>query len=287
MSKAFTSANAALYMGWTRHVHDRDAAYGNLFMADRTLGRYKLPPVVKNPKLPLTFGQLSLAMQASINPVTTIAYNASGSGAHLVFYGGPGGPVTLPPIIFSGRMNSVTKEIVLVGTFGAGPYEVYENPNLDGTGGTRLAVTSANDSGITATGTMINSTVIVKVGQHQSNVFRLPNGLYTLKGLDNMKFRVRNRLVVKVSGVQVFADPADRADGDHDDVTFAAMNGDTLTLEVYSGDLYGGLGMTVLKIPLGNEQTVMGKGGTDLIPNKNTGLAFKSDYPLWHYDPTY
>lgn len=287
LGKAFTSSNANLYLGWSRAVEDTDASYFAYYLADRMLGRFKMPPATTGVKVPMTWNQFYQDIATAVNPKTQDRYAHSKSGAELKVYAGPGTVFTLPPSILSGRMNTDTKEIILNGNFGSVRGTLVENPNDDGTGGKEIPVVSWTEDTIKATGTATEAPkVIAKVDTRRTNVFKIPGGQYIIYGntLDHT-FRVRDRITVYRNSTKVFEDPADRADGPHQPIRFQAMSGDTMRIEVYAKGNYGGAGWCGVQTPSRHFLPMIGDGTLDLSPNKTTGLALTRDFRLWHAEP--
>jgi hypothetical protein len=288
LAKAFTTSNANLYLGWSKSVEDTDAAYFAYYLADRVLGRFKMPPAITGAPVPMSWNEFYADIKTAVNPKTNDRYaHSKAANAELMVFAGPGSVFTLPPRIHSGRMNTDTLEIILTGNFGTVPGTVLENPNDDGTGGKEIPVVSWTEDTIKATGTSTTAPkVIAKVDTRRTNVFKIPGGEYTMYGPDpGYTFRVRNRLVIYRNATKVFEDPADRADGPHERIKFQAMSGDTLKVEVYSKGNFGGLGQCGAQTPSRHFLTIAALGTTDLIPNANTGLALSRTFPLWLAEP--
>lgn len=286
MAKAVVNANANLFLGWTKPVDDKDAAFAAYYIADRTLGRFKLPPQVTGPKVPLTWNELYADMPVTINPATGVPYTKSKAvGAELAFYGGPGDGASIPPIVSTGSINSTTKEFTLIGVFGPTPSTLIENPNNDGTGGTPVTVKSWAFDRIEGVGITAKSTIMVKVGERRSNIFRFPGGTYTLMGgtAIDVPFRVRERMVISLNNQKILEDPIDRVDGPHPAFSFEAMTGDTLKIEVFSNGLYGGLGPLALQTPFKRAATLVGIATVDLMPSNTTRIAFSREWQLRNY----
>lgn len=92
-------------------------------------------------------------------------------------------------------------------------------------------------------------------------------------------------MIVYRSGEKVYEDPADRADGPHEPVTFTAMSGDTSKLEVYSNDAYGGAGPITVLSPSKHAAALVAGGALDPSPNTTTKLALTRELPLWNIEP--
>jgi hypothetical protein len=287
LGKAYTGANANLYLGWSSSVDDTDAGYFAYYLADRMLGRFKMPPQTTGVKAPLTWNEFYKDIETSVNPQTNSRYARSKAGAELKVFGGPGTVFTLPPSILGGRMNSDTKEIILFGNFGSVPGTLVENPNDDGTGGKEIPLVSWTDDTIKATGSATEAPkVIAKVDTRRTNVFKIPGGEYIIYGnTPNHTFRVRNRITVYRNRTKVFEDPEDRVDSPHPPIRFQAMSGDTMRVEIYSNGSFGGAGWCGAQTPSRHFLPMIGDGTVDLLPNKTTGLALTRDFPLWNAEP--
>jgi hypothetical protein len=288
LAKAFTGSNANLYLGWSAPVEDTDAGTFAYYLADRVLGRFKMPPAKTGVKVPLTWNEFYTDITTAVNPKTNDRYaHSKTANADLKVFAGPGTVFTLPPTILSGRMNSESKEVLLFGNFGSVPGTVVENPNDDGTGGKEIPVVSWTETSIKATGTAVDAPkIIAKVDTRRTNVFKIPGGQYIIYGaaLDHT-FRVRDRIAVYRNSTKIFEDPADRVDSPHAPIRFQAMSGDAMRVQIYSSGTYGGAGRCGVQTPSRHFMTLIADGTLDLSPNKTTGLALTRDYRLWDAEP--
>lgn len=289
MAAACKSAGAGIYMGWDNSTEDLSAIYAAYFLLDRTLGLYKLEPQVENPaeKQALDMRELISAMATSKCPQTNEMYDISrATKAKLRFVLGNETLGGVVPVIADAEVDSTTGIINIVGVFDTTPGSVLANVT-ETSAGAPLPILSWSNSSISVQGNKSVDSVVVKVGGRSSKP-RLLTGTFVLSGNQPVSgepagpIEVRSKLVVQLNGETVYSDPDGAVRGNRGPITFKAKKGDSLKIQVFSDEIYGGLGDVYITGPNGKTYRIVART-VDYITDKATRTAFTRSWDLRYY----